>query len=758
MWFEWLFKYPREVYERGELAFAAPLSAWWWLAAALLLALGFVFARRLRGVAIPRRVVIHTLQLAAVALVLALVAQPILEVARLKDAVNTVAVLLDTSESMALPADANGAGQTRLDVAKRLIESEVAVATGDARMALFRFDSRLERLPETLPPDAPLATGERSRLVDSLTDLVTNQHSGALAAVVVLTDGAQNGGDAVALDDLAAAGVPVHTVGIGAAAMAGDVELTQLSLPRRAAPDTQVTARLVVRHSDGGEVRARVLDGESVLAVKTLDLDRTTPVVTVDIPFPSGATGLKDLTVELADARNDPLPGNNARSGLLEVTRDKHRVLYLEGEPRWEFKFIRRALAEDDDIALVTWLRTTPRKTYRQGVANANELADGFPATREALYAFDLIVLGSLPATAFGDAEHGLLQDFVAERGGSLLALAGRNALAAGGWDVKPLARALPVTLRRAAADAPPAYAMREYGVAATEEGLATALTNIGADRQASWATLPMLADYHRVGEVKPGATTYLEALRASSPGRGSLAERDGGRSPLLIAQPFGFGHTAVLATASTWRWRMRTPPEDTRHSLFWRQLVRHFASAAQPRQHFVVDSDGDALAIRLSLRDAQYQPITDVEASALVTSPNGEGFATPLRRLDDGAYAATLAADAPGIYRLDAMAEAPGKLGTMAPTTRFARVGTPGLEQFDAGLNEALLSRIAAATGGGTWRPDALGGLASAIAFGDAGIREREALPLWNAPFLFVLVVLLKCAEWSLRRYWGAI
>ena len=104
MWFEWLFKYPRQAYEQGEWLFTGGLGAVWWVAAALLLALGVVFGRRLARWSLPRRLLVHLLQLAAAALILALLAAPALEVIRSTPGANTVAVLVDASASMALPA------------------------------------------------------------------------------------------------------------------------------------------------------------------------------------------------------------------------------------------------------------------------------------------------------------------------------------------------------------------------------------------------------------------------------------------------------------------------------------------------------------------------------------------------------------------------------------------------------------------------------------------------------------------------------
>ena len=768
--FTWLFKHSRDTYAHGELVFGGEFGTFWWpaalvLAVLVLAVLSFAFARRLAGWTVGRRATIHGLQLAAIAVLLTIIARPALEITRLVPGTNTVAMLVDTSASMALPAAA-GAEQTRLAIAERLLEADLAAAVGGTELARFRFD---ERLAPLAPTESVAAIGERSRLVDALTALASDYDPGAgdarslqaLAAIVALTDGAQNGGDGTDLRPLAAAGVPVHLVAIGPADVARDVELAEFALPRSVAPHTEVTARVVIRQPLAQpaelprEARLRIFAGESLLAAETVTLAPGTRTFTKNITFGSGPADVKELTAEVVPTPDDPLPENNRRTRLMEAMADSHRVLYLEGEPRWEFKFIRRALSEDDGIELVTWLRTTPRKTYRQGVTDAQELADGFPATVEALFEYDLLILGSLPATALGDAQHQWLEDFVAHRGGSVLALAGREALAEGGWDVKPVARALPVALERRAPEAPPAYRSGEYAAQPAQDAAGRGIANLGGEtaeeRLANWRSLPPLADHHRLGRAKPGATVVLEA-------------RDGSSGlPLLIVQPYGRGQSAVLATATTWRWQMRTPPTDQRHARFWRQLTRHLAASAPPRQRLAVESADGALHVRVALKDARFDAIQGAEVRARVTAPGGQAVDVPLLAAEDGTFAETVAAPAPGIYRVEVSPRASGRLAApgsveAGPGPRLARVGEESPEHFGAALNEALLARIAEATGGQVWRPDALDGLRDAIAFGAAGVRERHRLPLWNAPFFFLLLVFLKCLEWLLRRRWGSI
>lgn len=234
---------------------------------------------------------------------------------------------------------------------------------------------------------------------------------------------------------------------------------------------------------------------------------------------------------------------------------------------------------------------------------------------------------------------------------------------------------------------------------------------------------------------------------------------RGGSAVPLLVAQPYGFGQTVVLATASTWRWRMRTAPEDDRHGLFWRHLIRHLAGAAPTARRLSVEPGFDALDLKVSLKDARHTPIGDASVTARITAPTGENFNAVLPPIGgDGAFGTTVATAIPGVYRVDVTARASGEGGSGTTFSRLARVGGRDVEAFDAAMNAPLLDRIATATGGQLWTPDNLAGLEQAIAFGGSGIRERERMPLWDAPILYIVLVLLKCFEWSLRRFWGGI
>ncbi|HSG64274.1 MAG TPA: glutamine amidotransferase, partial [Gammaproteobacteria bacterium] len=370
--------------------------------------------------------------------------------------------------------------------------------------------------------------------------------------MVLVSDGADNSNQLgpERLAEIAAFGVPVHTVGVGREVIEDDVELAGVRLPTDALPGSRLTAQVSVRHAAGGDAELKVYDGDKILAAKTLPLPARGGVSTHLIEFDVGAAGVKDLRFTL-----DPLPGepnvvNNAQYRVVEIPATRRSVLYLEGEPRWEYKFIRRALDESSPIRLASLLRTTPNKFYRQGLDESTELESGLPEDREALFAYDALIIGSFEAAAFTPEQQADIRDFVSERGGSLLMLGGLRGLGDGGWGNTVVAELLPVRLP--AIDAPSFNRLR-VKAQLTDAGRQSLITQFDSDPAANehmWQELPELADFQYVAALKPGAVALLEG------------EIQRTRHPLLVQQRYGQGNVFVLATGGTWRWQMQMPHE----------------------------------------------------------------------------------------------------------------------------------------------------------------------------------------------------
>lgn len=745
MW-DFLLRHPQTAYDAGALVLthvAEPL--WWWLAAAVVSAIliaSAVAGKRTRNWPLWRKLVIGTLQATVALGVIGLLTGPGLQLTRLESGANTIAVLVDRSGSMNFPLDNDSASASRLEGALVQAREELLPRLQElGQVKVFSFDTaaRLEEDLDTLAPGTA-----NTHLVQAI-DAVLASFSGApLAGVVVLTDGADN--DALAaleIAELKRHGVPVQTVGYGPEVLPGEVELQDVTLATDAPPGSKVLARAVIDHDSGGEALLTVRSGGTLIARENILLPADEPTVRADLLIDAGEAGIRELTFEIEAPAGDRLTANNRVERLLTVSERKRRVLYLEGEPRWEYKFLRRAVADDDVLELVSWLKTTDRKTYRQGVKDAADLADGFPATKTELFSYDVVVLGSVDAAELSAEQQQWLEAFASERGGSLLALAGRNALADGRWDVQPLARALPVQLERTDS---PGYQALEGQVQPTRLGAVSPFTQlVDAEGGNGWSSLPPLGDLQRLGALKPAASVLLEFVR------------DDERLPLLVTQPYGLGTTAVLATASTWRWQMRTPPEDPRHGLFWRQLLRQLAESAQQQRTVALSLEDDGLNIRAQLRDENFQPALDLGAAATVTGADRQATRIVLTPgTVPGQLAGRFVPGEAGVYRVDVQLDGPG--GERETLTRFLRAGNEAREAFSPTRNGALLGRIAETTGGRYFADGDLSALPDLLRYSGTGIKRMEILPLWNLPVLFLLLVLLKLLEWSLRRRWGQI
>ena len=171
-------------------------------------------------------------------------------------------------------------------------------------------------------------------------------------------------------------------------------------------------------------------------------------------------------TAEIEAADGEAVVENNARSVLVSPTGRKRKVLALAGAPGYDFSFLSRALGRDPGLEFDSIVRKGQNEAgqhtflVQAGAGRAAALTSGFPATRESLYGYDAVILANVEGDFFGRAQLAMAADFVAVRGGGLIALGGRS-FGQRGLIGTPLEEALPVELNdrrgglaRAAADA----------------------------------------------------------------------------------------------------------------------------------------------------------------------------------------------------------------------------------------------------------------------------------------------------------------
>jgi len=760
--FELLFKYPSQVFSRGTFVFLGGWPVWTLILAILAAAafFGWMLLRRagdarVRG---AKSVAVWLLQTALASLLLLMLWHPALSVATLRPQQNIVAVVVDDSSSMAV--DDSGNGSRRGAALSALNSGLLENLQKRFQVRLYKFSDQLDRITKL---DGLNSSGQSTHIGDSLKQVLADASSLPIGAVVLLSDGADNSGgiDLETINEIRRQRIPVHTIGFGREKMAHDVEISDVQVPQRALPDSRLSAEVSFHQHGypGQKAKITLKDAGKVLAMREVTLKGDGVEQNEAILFNAGSAGVKTIETSI-----DPLPGeenakNNKLTRLVNVDQRKPRILYIEGEPRWEFKFLRRAVEDDQNINLVSILRTTQNKIYRQGINDPKELEDGFPTKVEELFGFDGLIIGSSEAAYFTTSQQQLIRDFVDRRGGGVLFLGGKDALADGGYAKSLFTDLLPVILPDKKNTFQRVYP-EENGtlhniatVELTAAGRDSLITRLDEDPERNvehWKKLPYLMNFEIPGQPKPGAVVLVDGIV------------NGNRFPLLITQNFGRGRTAVFATGGSWRWRMLLPLADKSHSMFYTQLLRWLVNdtprrvvASTPQQ---VLEDQSHVKLHAQVRDRTYLPSADATVEAHILGPEGlaEGVTMTPDPLEQGTYTADYTTPKPGSYLVEMIAKrGADELGR--DTLTFRREDGVA-ENFRVEQNRELLEKLASETGGKYYKPEDAGKLGKDISYSEAGITVRETRDLWDMPIVFLLVLMLRSGEWLLRRKWGVI
>ena len=740
--FEFFFKYSPAIFEESEFILANTWPIWF------LYTLGFIFLASCLFMLIWQRKVLSLYQLASIgglqalmiALILFVLWQPALVTERLAGGENAVAVLLDSSASMALIEN----GETRMDQAQALLSKEGLEELADIYDILpYAFAGEVTELNAFAELPNP---GDASNIGSSIVQTLREASNTSLGALILVSDGADNSGniDAATLSEIVSYAVPIHTVGIGREAIPEDLELTSIQLPQSALPGTTLSAGVSIIHDQGGMTRIKVYNGDELISTEEIELNANQNMTTAFIDVEVSEPGELDLRFTLDPVNGERNLANNSRAQVVDVPDGNYRILYIEGEPRWEYKFMQRALDEDPSVQLSTLLRVTPNKFYRQGIDDPDQLAEGFPLERSELFAYDALIIGSVELAEFNEEQQQMIHDFVSERGGSLMMLAGLNGLGLGGWSESVVSEVLPVRL--AADDA--AFVRQQAKVIPTPSGLASPillLSDNPAENLERWNELPNIADYQNLGSLRPAATTLLEI------------DVNGELQPLLVTQPYGKGQSYIMATGGTWRWQMSMPLEDMSHETFWRQLARGLVVNSPLPFELSTNIENEEIRVRAQVRDPDAEENQGLAVSAVVSSEYGPAMTLELLPSSNqpGVYEASFNPADTGLFSIEAISRVGN---TPVSSVRSAIRYEQNQEAFAIRQNRDLLENLAAVTGGQYWQAQNWDELPEAISYSTAGITEQDIRYLWDAPIIFILLILLKAAEWLLRRRWRTI
>ncbi|MBV6521564.1 MAG: hypothetical protein MNPFHGCM_01703 [Gemmatimonadaceae bacterium] len=758
--FEFLFKYSPVMYSRGTLTFAAGIPGWPLLLAAPLAVLGVaVWSYRRAGGALRLgdRLLLGSMRALALALLAFCLLRPMLAVSTAIPQRNVVGVVVDDSKSMRI------VDRDSLSRARRVLELVGSADSALVRALAERFQIRFFRTSGAGGRTSDLAglqfDASRTRLIPALTQAEDELAGAPVAGLVLLSDGADNSSTVVGEPGLAeqllalrARGIPVYAVGIGSEELARDLEVARLDVPHAVLKDGAMSVEVIVtqRGYAGRKVPVVVEDGGRIVGSREVTLPRDGEAVVTRIRIPTSERGARAISVRVPVQPGEMVAENNERRTLVDVRDRREKILYIEGEPRFELKFLRRAVENDANLQVVTLLRSAKDKFLRLSVDDSVELASGFPRAREELFAYRAIVLGSIEAGFFTLDQLRMLSDFVSVRGGGLLALGGRSSLAEGGYEGTPLADVLPVDLSGPPRDTTTAD---EVALSPTAAGLlhpAMQLAGTDSGTAERWRTMPHLTMVNGVGRPKPGTTVLLE-------GKLSDSATTRARLPVFSFERFGRGKSAVFAVQDSWLWQMaeEVPIEDLSHETFWKQVLRWLVSDVPDRLEVIAPDEsgpGEGIVVRAAVSDAAYLRANG--ASVQVTVNGGSPIPLEWAADRDGEYRTTVVPDGEGVQELRVRTVI-GR-DTLVSEPAYVRVASPMAEFFGAAMRPGLLRQVAEETGGRYYDAGDAMRLAKDIVYSASGATVVERHDLWDMPAIFLVLLAALATEWWWRRRRG--
>lgn len=737
------------------------------------------------------RVSLAAVRCALLAMLSAIWIEPVIATYVTRTLTARVAVLVDTSASMAV-ADVGEAGE---DAAARSARVGRLLDANDFRwlrrlaerneLVMYEFAEQATRKPLPWRPASAPATAASGEISTARTDIgqaaasaIDEFGSSPIAGLVVITDGGVNKGmtfeeignyarRSKARMFIVGVGQPIEPPNLRVVSIIGPQTVSKgdpfelrVQLAATDISAAQVELELTVETAGEGATASgaeRTIERRQISLTQGVDPPAELFRITPDTP------GEFIYRAKVMPLPGEAIAGDNFRETSVVVLDDRLRVLIVAGRPSYDYRAITTLFERDRTIDVSCWLQSADERAVRDGDTVITEL----PRKPEDLFSYDAILLLDANPAELDEAFAISLRRFVDEFGGGVLFEAGQQYSSRFLVDARlsEFVSVLPVSPDPEAdirLSDQGTFRARPFPMAVEPENAGHPLLTLHPDdaiNRQIWSRLPGVFWFLPVLREKPAATVLLR--------HSSAAARAKFGPPILFAvQPVGSGRCAFLAFDSTWRWRSTAEAQFNR---FWVRNVRYLSQARREsgsqRGTIILDREnisvGDFVKIEARVLDARFVPWTEPKIEATLDFADGTSRPFMLEALAgrEGWFGARIHFDRDGPVLI--RVPLPGGDATTAPAgpvalTKRVRVQRPDIELRTLRLHEDELARLAEETGGEYVRLADAEALPDRIQNATRVDPPRRAGPpgdLWDRAWIMYLIASLLAAEWTIRR-----
>jgi hypothetical protein len=611
--------------ENAKLDFHDPMALW--IGLPLLVPVAYFIYRRqqrnLRTVRFTPRFILTTIRVLILGLLVFVLAGPYLKLDQVRVKKPIVAVLFDHSSSMELEVGefepeskliktVEAAGYRVVDgqidpslrstfshkTRARLVQ-EVVQHNADKLLTVLaeKYDIQFYSVADDAQtfgappgkfrlPDPPLPRthwGPQTKLGDAVAHVLREAGGRQVAGIILFSDGQNTGGTSLseAAREAINKDTPIFTVPAGASKRWKDVAVVDVFTSGLVSVGDSARVAVTVESQglDNKPAKVQLLEDDKVLETKDLVLKPGQQLV--ELTYQAKTPGSHYLKVRIPPLPEEHkfLHANNEDAAFIRVTEGKLRVLYIEGLPRWDFRFLKNAMRRDpglggktankpnavsgqpDIVVEAEWRRWTPARQTEALPRKLKELSD-----------YHTIILGDVSPKLLTPDFQKLLASAVREKGVGLIIEAGPLHMPHD-YD-KRLLELLPVRMTRKngrLVDGWVSYVeKRPFTVEVSPQGGIHDTMRLYDDpnrNKNAWSYMPPYYWCAAASRPAPAATVL-----AYNPN----IKRHKERVPLIAHQYAGKGRVLFVGTDSTWLWRQNVG--DLFFYKFWGQAVRYVA------------------------------------------------------------------------------------------------------------------------------------------------------------------------------------
>lgn len=788
--FEKLMKYPIDIFHKGDFHFGIRLSGLilFFIFIALIATAIWAYRTTIARTNLQLRGFLIFLRVGALCTLVFCLLKPFVAIYQTKSDDSYLLLLADSSKSMQITDSVDG--ESRLKSVSRLLfqpdQGLVNALSEKFKIRLFSFDAGAKRIGIPAREDSRdtyshlsflEAHGDNTDLPASLNEALEDFQEIPLSGVVVFSDGADRSGADISkvAFRMRDRKIPIHTVGVGLTEEITDIEIVKIDVPRMAEEDSPVEIWTTVKRKgyDGQTVNMHLIDENRVVKMLRVNLDKSHPTRRVPIKFIPRNPGTRKYVVHIPAKPDEAIPQNNAKQFLLKVVPNKRaKILFIEGRPRAEFAFIKRALKNDPNIQLTA--RYLVDDTHFRGRA-PNYNFGFYPGSKEVIFDYDAVIFGNIAASQFTKEQLENTVEFVRIRGGGFLMLGGSESLSnprmADAYINTPIARMLPVELELGLPPFPTGMknqfsGLPQRNMELRDEGFILQLTSAGKvnslmaladDPQKNvnrWSELPPLIGYSKVKRAKAGATVI-----AVHP-----TDRNEFGSRILIAtHNYNAGRVMIFTPHSSWRWKMLTSVDGDlheSHERFWRQTAKWLTTTSRDHLKLKIAKTSYSLKepviIEVTAYNHKFELTNQARIHAIITDRGGKRKELYLKQVlgKDGEYTAQFIAPRREEYRVDVFSTLGGE--NLGAQHGLFTVRESYAEFTNAELNAELLQTLARISGGEYYTIENASKMVNQIPLVESAKSSLVNDGIWDMPMIFGGIILLLGLEWFLRKRRG--